>query len=62
VDKYASKAKFITSFAKFLLIYYQMVLLVGLLESGLVGASGVSPANIIPPLFSMLTYHLGVKH
>jgi hypothetical protein len=38
VDKYASKAKFITSFAKFLLIYYQMVLLVGLLESALVGA------------------------
>jgi hypothetical protein len=41
VNKYASKAKFIISLAKSLLICYEMRLLVGFPDSALVDESGV---------------------
>jgi hypothetical protein len=44
VNKDASKTKFIISFAKFVLICYYMVLLLGLSKRALVGESGVFPS------------------
>jgi hypothetical protein len=57
-----SNAKSIISFAHILLICYCRVLLVGLPESS-DGQLGNFPlSHVIPPLFSMLISHLGMKN